>query len=335
MTVAGPPQSAQRPHPPLPGAGGVGRAADRLAVAPDLPDRRLGPAAPPAGVQRRTCCSTRTPGHLIVGPVLDYKAIQATIGMDIDLPYGAVAIGSFLASVALLYVYVRRRVGDWVALAAVLPILVMGTAYEDLLSAFQIGYFASMAFGIGALLAIERADGRGDADRVRAPGGVAGVRGDRARLRGRGAWSRSSCNEARCGAPGSSPSRSCSTPPGTRPSGERREPRAERLLAPQRREQPAVRARWVREQRRLPVRLRHAAALRRQRRPGVGTADPARAGRDLDRVARSGCARANALVGSRSAGDRPLFLVPDRRRTTPSAAPPTPRATSTSARSSW
>ena len=101
--------------------------------------------------------------HLIVGPALDYKAIQATLGMDSYLPYGAVATVSFLASVALLYVYVRRRVGDWVALAAVLPILVMGSAYEDLLSAFQIGYFASMAFGIGALLAIERTDGRGDA----------------------------------------------------------------------------------------------------------------------------------------------------------------------------
>jgi hypothetical protein len=101
--------------------------------------------------------------HLILGPVLEYKAIQETFGMDSNLPYGAAGTVSFLASVALLYVYVRRRVGDWVALAAVLPILVMGTAYEDLLSAFQISYFASMAFGIGALLAIERRDGRGDA----------------------------------------------------------------------------------------------------------------------------------------------------------------------------
>jgi hypothetical protein len=101
--------------------------------------------------------------HLTLGPVLEYKAIQETFGMDSNLPYGAAGTVTFLASAALLYVYVRRRVGDWVALAAVLPILVMGTAYEDLLSAFQIGYFASMAFGIGALLAIERRDARGDA----------------------------------------------------------------------------------------------------------------------------------------------------------------------------
>ena len=100
--------------------------------------------------------------HLIIGPALIYKAIQATVGMDSILPYAVAAIGSFLASVLLLFIYLSRRVGDWVALAAVLPVLVMGTAYQDLLSAFQICYSASVAFGIGALLAIEGANRRGD-----------------------------------------------------------------------------------------------------------------------------------------------------------------------------
>jgi hypothetical protein len=100
--------------------------------------------------------------HLIVGPTLIYKAIQATIGMDSIVPYAVAAIVCFLASVLLLFIYLSRRVGDWIALAAVLPILVMGTAYEDLLTAFQINYFGSVAFGIGALLAIERRDRRGD-----------------------------------------------------------------------------------------------------------------------------------------------------------------------------
>jgi hypothetical protein len=82
--------------------------------------------------------------------------------MEDRLPYAIAAIATFLASVVLLFEYLRRRVGDWVALAAVLPVLVMGTAYEDLLSPFQIGYFGSVAFGLGALLAIERGDRRGD-----------------------------------------------------------------------------------------------------------------------------------------------------------------------------
>jgi hypothetical protein len=101
--------------------------------------------------------------HLILGPVVIYKAIQSTIGMESRVPYDVVAIVTFLASVVLLFAYLRQRIGDWVALAAVLPVLVMGSAWEDLLSAFQIGYFGSMTFGIGAVLAIERADRRGDA----------------------------------------------------------------------------------------------------------------------------------------------------------------------------
>jgi hypothetical protein len=100
--------------------------------------------------------------HLILGPAVVYKAAQATFGMEDRLAYAVPAIAAFLASVGLLFVYLSRRVGDWVALAAVLPVLVMGIAYEDLLSPFQIGYFGSMAFGIGALLAVERGDGRGD-----------------------------------------------------------------------------------------------------------------------------------------------------------------------------
>ncbi len=272
--------------------------------------------------------------HLIVGPALEYKAIQATLGMDSHLPYGAVATASFLASVALLYVYVRRRVGDWVALAAVLPILVMGSAYEDLLSAFQIGYFGSMAFGIGALLVIERADGRGDAFACVLLVAVARVRGDRARLRCRGRGGdrpATRAAETRLGRRRADPALRRLVPDLR---AERRAPRAERVLTPQCGDHPAVCAGRVREQRRLAARFRHAAALRRQRRPGVGTADTARAGRDLDRVARSGSS-GQPLVGSRSAGHRRLFLVPDRQRTTPSAAPPTPRATSTSVRSFW
>jgi hypothetical protein len=100
--------------------------------------------------------------HLIVGPTLVYKAIQATFGMSSIFPYAAAAIICFLASVLLLFIFLSRRVGDWIALAAVLLVLFMGTAYEDLLTAFQINYFASVALGIGALLAIERRDRRGD-----------------------------------------------------------------------------------------------------------------------------------------------------------------------------
>jgi hypothetical protein len=41
-------------------------------------------------------------------------------------------------------------------------VLFVGAAWEDLLWAFQVGYFGSMAAGLGMLLALERGDRRGD-----------------------------------------------------------------------------------------------------------------------------------------------------------------------------
>ena len=101
--------------------------------------------------------------HILLGPTVFYKTIQATIGMESLVPYAIVSTASFLLSVAVLWVYLRRRVGEWLALAGVLPILFLGAAHEDLLWPFEISFTASMAGGIGALLALERPVGRGDA----------------------------------------------------------------------------------------------------------------------------------------------------------------------------
>jgi hypothetical protein len=101
--------------------------------------------------------------HILLGPTLIYKGIQATIGMEKLLPYAVASTASFLASVVLLFVYLRRRVDQWLALAGVLPVLFMGTAGEVLLWPFEVSFTASMAAGIGALLALERGDERGDA----------------------------------------------------------------------------------------------------------------------------------------------------------------------------
>ena len=64
--------------------------------------------------------------HILLAPTLIYKGIQATIGMEKLLPYAVVSTASFLASVVLLFLYLRRRVGEWLALAGVLPGAVHG-----------------------------------------------------------------------------------------------------------------------------------------------------------------------------------------------------------------
>jgi hypothetical protein len=101
--------------------------------------------------------------HIVVLPVLIYKALQATVGMGSALPYRGVSVALFLLSAALLFVFLRRRVGDWPALAAIAIVLFLGAAWEDLLWPFQMTYFGSMAAGLGSLLALERGDRRGEA----------------------------------------------------------------------------------------------------------------------------------------------------------------------------
>jgi hypothetical protein len=100
--------------------------------------------------------------HILLGTTLVYKVIQSAIGMESLVPYAVASTSVFLVSVALLFVYLRRRVGDWLALAGVLPVLFMGAAASDLLAPFQIFFFGSMACGLGALLAIEDGGERGD-----------------------------------------------------------------------------------------------------------------------------------------------------------------------------
>ena len=102
-------------------------------------------------------------GHIVLGVTVVYKTIQATIGMESLLPYAVASTSAFLLSVVLVYVYIRRRVGDWLALAGLLPILFLGAASTDLLVPFEIVSFGAVAAGLGALLVIEREDKRGDA----------------------------------------------------------------------------------------------------------------------------------------------------------------------------
>ena len=100
--------------------------------------------------------------HLLAASILIYKVGVTTLGMDSARPFQVVSVLLFLTSVGLLFVYARRRVGEWIALAMILPILFLGPSWDDLLFPFQMALFGSMACGIGALLLLERRDRAGD-----------------------------------------------------------------------------------------------------------------------------------------------------------------------------
>ena len=101
-------------------------------------------------------------GHLSLVPVALYKLLFATAGLEDYTPYRVMVVAAHLACVALLFAYARRRVGDPAALGAAVLLLVLGPAWQNILWPFQVGSLVSLAAGIGALLALDRGDRRGD-----------------------------------------------------------------------------------------------------------------------------------------------------------------------------
>lgn len=101
-------------------------------------------------------------GHFSLVPVAIYKLLFATAGITSSGPYRIVMIVCELGCALLFYAYARRRVGDFVSLLAAGVILSLGPGWQDILWPFQIAWLISIAAGIGALLALDRHDRRGD-----------------------------------------------------------------------------------------------------------------------------------------------------------------------------
>ncbi len=100
--------------------------------------------------------------HLSLIPIVVYKLLLTTFGLDSQQPFQVVLAAVVIVDAVLVFVWVRRRVGDWLALAATVPLLMLGSSAFNLLWSFQITLMGSMAFGLGALLALDRDDRRGD-----------------------------------------------------------------------------------------------------------------------------------------------------------------------------
>lgn len=100
--------------------------------------------------------------HIVVFPVLIEQALVRVFGMASARPEYVLSAIGLLGSATLLFVYVRRRVGDWLALFAAILVLFLGPAWEVLLWPFEIAFVGCVFFGLAALLSMERGDRRGD-----------------------------------------------------------------------------------------------------------------------------------------------------------------------------
>ena len=117
-------------------------------------------------------------GQIFLIPVALYKLLLAGFGMGSQLPYRLCAVALSAVCVSLLFFYARPRVGPWLALVAVFPILFLGAGWEDLLWPLSISFTASLAFGMGMLIMLGREEVQqpdSSATPGRRPGALAGL----------------------------------------------------------------------------------------------------------------------------------------------------------------
>jgi hypothetical protein len=100
--------------------------------------------------------------HIVVIPVAIEKLAVGIFGLGTELPERVVLTLAVAVAATLLFVYVRRRTGPWLALLAAVLLLFLGPAWTDMLWPFQLGFVGSALFGIAMLLALDRGDRRGD-----------------------------------------------------------------------------------------------------------------------------------------------------------------------------
>jgi hypothetical protein len=98
--------------------------------------------------------------HWSTIPLLMYRATFAAVGLHSYLPYIAQVIALHVVAVGAAYVLIRARGGPTIAALACIPLFFLGSGSENLFWAFQTGFVGSVAFGLWALVLLDRS-GRG------------------------------------------------------------------------------------------------------------------------------------------------------------------------------
>lgn len=100
--------------------------------------------------------------HFSLVPIVLYKVLFATVGIDHYGPYRVIVIAGHLACSTLLFIYASRRVGSYFALLAAGLFLLFGPAWQTSIWPIQIAWVIPVGAGVGALLMLDRGDRLGD-----------------------------------------------------------------------------------------------------------------------------------------------------------------------------
>lgn len=100
-------------------------------------------------------------GHLQVLGKLIYRGLFLTVGADYTA-FRAIEVLAVFACVLLFFILARRRVRPYAALIPCVSLLFFGYAESSFLWPFNVHTIGALAFGLAALLALERDDRKGD-----------------------------------------------------------------------------------------------------------------------------------------------------------------------------
>ena len=101
-------------------------------------------------------------GHLVLVPAFIYKVLFEVVGFAHSWPYRLTLILFHAGCVVCIYLLARKRFGPWLALFPAGLLLMPGSSNDDLLGAFQIAFTGAMAFGLAALVCLDREERRFD-----------------------------------------------------------------------------------------------------------------------------------------------------------------------------
>ncbi len=100
--------------------------------------------------------------YFIALPLLVYHGLFDVFGLAADLPSRLVVTALVLLCAGLFFVLARRRVGDLLAVPPTVLLLFFGAGWDTVITPGRMPSLIAVAAGLGALIALEKRDRRGD-----------------------------------------------------------------------------------------------------------------------------------------------------------------------------
>jgi hypothetical protein len=94
--------------------------------------------------------------HWVTLPMLAYRLLVETVGIGSYVPFLLAVAIVHVAVAALVYRLLAHSSGPIVAVAGAFIVLLFGSGFENLFWGFQLGFVGALAFGLAALLVIDR-----------------------------------------------------------------------------------------------------------------------------------------------------------------------------------